>query len=310
MDQRNPHDLKLHPALKDIEGWSDTDPDFLAFCDDVKARGVLEPLLITADGLVIDGRQRWRAAKRWQIDVPVRVLTDHTVSELFLIQLATLFHRRHYTPSQRAFIGYPALQSAHQAALENQIASLKKGQKPLISSVDAAGVAGRDQLAALLGISHDTFTRAAKLHALFAAETKPLKWDKTTLKRLGLDARKPHTIADVFRPQILDKLKPIGLGAALAGIASRLDQDGREANGQAHGGGVPEESSKQLELFGEAFDNLRKRFTYWQRFEEAEKKQALKAIRRVLAVMPDTLIEALDEQVRAERKQRASEEGA
>ena len=63
--------------------------------DDMLARGVLQELLITPDGIIIDGERRKRAADRKGIkELPVKVI-DKPLSDKDLrgIQLATVFHK-------------------------------------------------------------------------------------------------------------------------------------------------------------------------------------------------------------------------
>ena len=73
---------------------------FAAFRADVAARGVLVPLEVTAGGVVLDGRQRLRAALELGLErVPVRLVAP--VDELRHILLAAL-QRRDLDPSQRA----------------------------------------------------------------------------------------------------------------------------------------------------------------------------------------------------------------
>jgi ParB family chromosome partitioning protein len=63
--------------------------------DDMLARGVLQDLLITPDGTIIDGWRRWLAAQRKNIkELPVKVIDKPlTEKDLRGIQLATFFHK-------------------------------------------------------------------------------------------------------------------------------------------------------------------------------------------------------------------------
>jgi N6-adenosine-specific RNA methylase IME4 len=71
-----------------------------AFDADVRARGILTPLEITAEGLVLDGRERLGAAERLGLtEVPVCVVAPTDAVEHII--LAAL-QRRHLSASQRA----------------------------------------------------------------------------------------------------------------------------------------------------------------------------------------------------------------
>jgi ParB-like chromosome segregation protein Spo0J len=71
-----------------------------ALCDDIRARGIVEPIEITADGTVLNGRERLAAAKQLGLEeLPVRIVAP--ADEVEHIILAAL-QRRHLTASQRA----------------------------------------------------------------------------------------------------------------------------------------------------------------------------------------------------------------
>src|SRR4051794_828221 len=68
LEYRQISHLKPHPANQDI--YRD-DPDPI-IVDSIRRKGVLEPLLITSDDLIIAGHRRWRGAKlAEQNEVPV-----------------------------------------------------------------------------------------------------------------------------------------------------------------------------------------------------------------------------------------------
>src|SRR5215212_9171166 len=74
--------------------------DYSAFRADVARRGLVCPLEINADGVVLDGRQRLRAARDLRLArVPVRVVAPGDEFE-YMLKAALL--RRQLTPSQRA----------------------------------------------------------------------------------------------------------------------------------------------------------------------------------------------------------------
>jgi gas vesicle protein len=198
---------------------------------------------------------------------------------------------------------------AHDAAVEGALKCLHRGSNlPVSSSGRNGGIKGSpkttSELAGELKISRETFDRAAKLHKVFAEETKPLKWDKDTLRKLHLSTKKKWTIRQVFEPQILDRLKPMGLGAAVAGISSviQADRQGKKP------GGKPKDSEKQLRLFTDTFKDLSTRFEYWQNFDDSTKSEARKEIRASFEQMPEDLLKTLSAEVRAEMQRRKSED--
>ena len=73
---------------------------YQAFRSDIARRGVLTPLEITANGVVLDGRERLRAASELQIEtVPIRIIAP--TDEVEYILLCAL-QRRQLTASQKA----------------------------------------------------------------------------------------------------------------------------------------------------------------------------------------------------------------
>src|SRR3989304_2882609 len=80
-------ELRGHPLNDKVYGSSDILSD--DFLTSVSKLGVLQPLLITNDDVIISGHQRWAAAKRLEIDsVPVVVsdVTDDLEIEILVIE--------------------------------------------------------------------------------------------------------------------------------------------------------------------------------------------------------------------------------
>lgn len=72
-ERRNPNRLREHPLNTEIYG-DEIDKDFL---EDIKSRGVQEPLTILDNGLVISGHRRRRQAIAADLaEVPVVVRRD------------------------------------------------------------------------------------------------------------------------------------------------------------------------------------------------------------------------------------------
>lgn len=95
---RRTNDLALHTQADQIPLLPER--EYPAFRADVAARGVQVPLEVTKDGIVLDGRQRLRAARELEIDtVPVRVVA--VADELDHMFRAAIL-RRQLTASQRA----------------------------------------------------------------------------------------------------------------------------------------------------------------------------------------------------------------
>ena len=71
-DTRNPRTLNAHPLNLEVYGAEELPADFV---ENVRAFGILEPIVIKADGTIISGHRRWRAATAIGLEaVPVRVV--------------------------------------------------------------------------------------------------------------------------------------------------------------------------------------------------------------------------------------------
>ncbi len=95
---RPPAGLAPHPAAEAIPVMPE--PEYQAFRTDIATRGLLVPLEITEAGVVLDGRQRLRAARELgHQTVPVRVVEVDDQLD-YMLRAAVL--RRQLTASQRA----------------------------------------------------------------------------------------------------------------------------------------------------------------------------------------------------------------
>src|SRR5262245_38375677 len=89
------HNLEFHPIadmfpLMEGEG-------FAALVADIKANGLIEPIVVL-DGLILDGRNRYRACAAAEIEPTFRPFTgDDPTSHV----LSANLHRRHLTAEQK-----------------------------------------------------------------------------------------------------------------------------------------------------------------------------------------------------------------
>jgi ParB-like chromosome segregation protein Spo0J len=101
-----------------------TGADFAELVESIEEHGLREKIIVTSDGTLIDGRNRWAAldAIGWQDYSSVtETLPEGTTEEDILELIVTRnLHRRHLTPSQKGMLG---------AELERQLAVItKRGQ--------------------------------------------------------------------------------------------------------------------------------------------------------------------------------------
>ena len=155
--QRRPTEkLREHPYARLVPRLDER--HYQAFRDDVAARGLQQPLEITAEGVVLDGRARLRAALELRLEhVPVVVVKP--ADELEHMTLAAL-SRRHLSASQRAAL---ALELDHARELVAQARVRRQAnlrQHTEVATLPPRGKT-RDQVAAWANVSPRTVQDAA-----------------------------------------------------------------------------------------------------------------------------------------------------
>lgn len=240
IEYRDPADLHPHAATKHLHMLGDQDPRFLALVVSIERGGFDgdKPITIDEHGRILDGRHRWRAARRLGL-AQVPCIVRHT-DEAATVILNSIVARKHFTKGALAFEVYPLFKQAHDAALRRHLEMLKSGRGTISDSVGN----GRkvEDFAEQIGVSRDLFDQAAKVHKIFESD--------------------PDYAAEML-PRIYaepvggekESSRPVGLGAVIAGYAGRnatKDQPKR-----------PEAS--QLELFSESIAST---FHRWARIED------------------------------------------
>lgn len=253
MDSIHPKDLTPHPRLKQMPQWDESDPRFLSLVEDIRERGIQDPIKVDSQNQIIDGRHRWRAAKRLQLQtVPVMVVANDQIASVIV---GSLIQRRHFTKGQRAYLVAPYLDSLFEESKNRRLHNLKHVGKSTLPPLGESP----DDLAEQLGFSLPLLKQARQLHKLFT-ETPKLRAE--------------------FEPRILDEEDPIGLGAAIAGIAGQQHTKGKSKHTRAE---------EQLTLFNESLTTLGHRFKYWNKLKDEDRDTAVTRIRETVAAMPPEL---------------------
>jgi hypothetical protein len=269
--QHDPADLREHDIVRHLPRMADDSAQFEALCADILDRGLIEPLKITRTHQLVDGRHRWRAAKRaGLIEVPCIIVADEEIAG---IVLSTLIHRRHYTKGALAYLAYPLMAGAHQEAKEAAMQNLRKGQQIPVSHSVGNGKTTAD-FALQIGVGRTLFDYAAKIHDIFDAD--------------------PEYKA-LMEPQILDTEKGVGLGAVIAGYGGKKATKGAERV-----------DNDQLELFSQALDRINNRSGYWASFDDATKLRLVPMIRKSVAEMPADLRKEFMKALKAADQEQAS----
>ena len=112
--------LKIHPLAQCLPKMPDE--LFAAFKEDISGLGVLEPITLL-DGLILDGRHRYKACLELGIECPTRVVSD--VSPHDLVRSMNLY-RRHLDKSQMAMVAAALLEPYEKEARAELV---KAGEK-------------------------------------------------------------------------------------------------------------------------------------------------------------------------------------
>lgn len=124
-------------------------PAFDALQEDIRANGIHEPIVVY-QGEILDGRNRYMAARDLGIEFPVREF-EGTEAEALAFVMSRNLHRRHLTQAQK-------VAAAAQAA--NMPVGRPKADIPPIGGVSSGQVLTTQQAAEAMGVATRTVERA------------------------------------------------------------------------------------------------------------------------------------------------------
>ena len=149
--------------------------EFAALVADIEQRGLLEPILTTPDGTIIDGRNRWRACQ--SAGAPVRTVV-YTGADPIGESISRNLNRRHLTASQRAMLALNILPLREAEARARQ--GERADRRPASTSAPrgaqvrlAVGDVERTAAAAVLSAAADRAGAAADLRQVLDAVGLP-----------------------------------------------------------------------------------------------------------------------------------------
>lgn len=280
---RDPQTLRPHPLIKSMPRWAKDSEEWRAFVDDIRSHGVLHRVRITAAGVVVDGWTRVMAARDLQLTVvPVEEVSETEAVQIIMREMCL---RRNLSKGQRAYVAWPMFVPLAAEIEARHLASLKAGRVSTFPDSIGEGVKkGKDKsidaLGARIGVSGDVLRQARELHEVFSGTRRELMTVKLTAD--------PAELRAFWEPRILDMEKPVGLGAALAGIAGKVSTEGR-AKGTSQ--------LTQLDLFDSALQPLKTVFApeRWAKTEGQFRDRMLTDFRLAATTWPPILRRALAE---------------
>lgn len=178
-----PAPLSPHPASLIFPPMSDT--EFKALCEDIKAHGLVEDILLL-DGQILEGNNRYRACTK--VGVEPRTM-NWIGSDPVVFVLSKNLHRRHLTAPQRAVVAVEAEHLYEKAARERQSANRPQLAANLPQAEKGAALG---HAAKAVGISPRSAQDAKKIKArnpevFEAMKNGEVKSVRAGLKAIGID---------------------------------------------------------------------------------------------------------------------------
>ena len=297
----DPKNLSVHRSLDKLPALASDSPEFISIVTSVQEIGIQEPLKIVLNaesddtGIIIDGRHRWRAAKRLGLTAVPCIVIQYQDSKQ--VALASLTCRRHYTKAQLVYVCIDLMEDAFVEASErmfsgtgNPANSVRRVEK------------GLEMWADELGVSRRYLEQVRELRKLFEDKAKrDLRSDKDDESQIDT------TFREFWEPRILRSENPLGIGGVLTAIKQVLSIEKKADAGIEHTGGAPQEHEAQLDLFTRSWEAVGKKFRYWSDWDQTTRLTAIRQMTPVVAEMPDDLLEATAAEIKAELKRRAAE---
>lgn len=142
----NSHQLaKIFPMMSENE--------FTLLKEDIKTHGLVEPIL-TYQGVIIDGRNRYKACQELDIEP---IFKEWQGTDVLSLIMSKNLHRRHLSESQRAMV-------------EARLANVRQGERTDLEPSRNFGKVSQSEAGKLLNISEDSIGSAKKVVSEGASE--------------------------------------------------------------------------------------------------------------------------------------------
>lgn len=268
---RDPAELRLHPLQKHIPDPVKDSPEWVSFIEGWQNGGLAAmlgcPIIITTEGLIMDGGRRWRAARQlgWP-EMPCIVMAEHEAAS-FIVD--SVLGQRNLPRGTKVYLVLSLIPDFVTSSERRRMENLKRGkmgQNPLFVPKPSDWASGKekDSIKALcqrLGVGREAYRLAVNVRQLFE--------------------QYPEYKA-ALEPKLLSGEKSLWNVASYIGGAT-ADQTPRD----------PAKERSQLELFGNSFETLGKAAKSWGRFAPQSQAMVLQSARNLAATLPPDLRAAL-----------------
>lgn len=269
-----------------------------------------EPVLLDAEGRVATEHGREMVLAACALGLP-QIATRPSDLDAETLLLDDLTQRRVFTKSAIAYLAYPLLQPAFEAAKKRQQASLKKGPNPQCFPVVGCPTTEKETVADFArekGIERSLLFSAQKVHQIFTQHaTRKFTFTKEGGAEDGGVVE--CTVKEWFAPKLLrapvgnehedGPYKPISLSGVIKGVGYLLS--GHNFTGKDRPGRDPE----QLDFWTKPMSVLRDDcFAVWDKLGKQKQKLAAELWKRMVAKLPEELADVTIEEIERRRGQK------
>lgn len=193
--QQYPEFTGVHPACNAVPMTGED--EFWALVEDIGRRGLHEPLIRTADGLLLDGRTRLLACYESQTEIRVR---DWNTGDPWEFVNSLNIQRRHLTVGQRAAFGHLwESEKARQAAKERQLSTLK--QNTVVATLPPRSEGkSRDTIGRSVGVGGKAIDKARVIHEASPEAFNDVLAGRVVLEQAYREVRRAQPVASVAPP--------------------------------------------------------------------------------------------------------------
>jgi protein gp37 len=148
----------VHPAAELFPSMADD--EYAALVADVQENGFSQPVVVTSDGLLLDGRNRLLVSWDVQLDVHIRRFDPSSPVQFVLSEN---LHRRHLNTGQRALVALDALPLYEAEAAQRMLAGRRQNPEADLPQGAAREPQARDHAAAAAGVSGRAVAQAKRI---------------------------------------------------------------------------------------------------------------------------------------------------
>lgn len=183
--------LRPHPRNAEIYN-ADQGESWSAFVASVKEQGILEPIVITSDGVIISGHRRWRAAQ--ELGFPEVPVTSRNFADDNEVMIALIEYNRYREKTLTEKMREASVLEEAVAAQAKDRQGTRVDLMENLPECENAGKTTRDVVAAAIGVSGRTYDKMKLIH-----ETAQ---DNPTVARLVEKLDKGETSVDAIYKRI------------------------------------------------------------------------------------------------------------